>query len=92
MGFLEYLNFRKRSTTFNDTPTEFPPTITTSFIPIPYITHNDSPTIKDNISQTDTSSIFLVLTPLIICGTVLERANMLANIPIADIKKSNINV
>jgi hypothetical protein len=43
------------------------------------------------MSQTDTSSIFLVLTPLIICGTVLERANMLANIPVADIKKSNIN-
>jgi hypothetical protein len=32
------------------------------------------------------------LRPLIICGTVLERAKMLANIPIADIKKSNTNV
>ncbi len=66
--------------------------ITMSLLPIPYITHNDNPTIKDRISQTDKSSIFLVLRPLTICGTVLERENMLANMPKTDIKKSNIEM
>jgi hypothetical protein len=92
MGFLEYLNFRKSNTRFNETPTIFPPTITTSLLAIPYITHNDNPTINDNINQTDKSSIFFVLRPLTICGTVLERANMLAIMPIMDIKKSNMEM
>ena len=64
--------------------------ITRSLLPTPYTTHNDSPTIKDNISQTDKSSNFLVLRPFTICGTVLDRENMLASTPIADIKKSNM--
>ena len=90
MGFLEYLNFSKSNTRFNDTPKIFPPTITTSFLPIPYITHNDKPTINDKINQTDKSSVFLVLRLLTICGMYIERANMLAIMPITDIVKSNI--
>ena len=66
--------------------------ITTSLLATPYTTHKDSPTIKENISHTDTSSIFLVLRPLIICGTVLDRENMLASIPVADIRKSNMEM
>jgi hypothetical protein len=32
------------------------------------------------------------LRPLTICGTVLERANILAIMPIMDIKKSNMEM
>lgn len=82
--------FNNKNITFNDTPTAFPPAITMSSIATPYMTHNDSPTIKTMINHSDTSSIFFVFIPLIIWGTVLETANKVANIPISAIKKLNI--
>jgi uncharacterized membrane protein len=41
------------------------------------IAHKDSRAIKAMISQTDTSSFFLVFNPFIICGTVLETIYIL---------------
>jgi hypothetical protein len=56
------------------------------------MTHNESPTINAMINQTETSSVFLVFMPLIIWGTVLETANIVATIPISATKKLNISV
>jgi hypothetical protein len=70
------------------TPTELPPAITRSLLPIPYTTHSANPDISAMISQMDTSSVLLVLIALMICGTVLETANSVASIPIIVIETS----
>ena len=71
---------------FKVTPILFAIVIIISPFNIPYMTHKDSPVIREIISHFDTSSVFRVLSDFLICGTVLHKLNTVAEMPIKKIR------
>ena len=85
-----YFSFRTKSITFRVKPITFAIVIIISPFNVPYKIHKENPVIREIISHFDTSSVLLVLSYFLIWGTVFQRLNKVADMPVKDTRYSFI--